>query len=174
MVQWLGNSLQPMDRPVFILLCGLPGVGKTTYSRRAQFDGYVRLSTDDLLLKEMESNGLSYQETFNAHILQAQFEVMERLKVGVKNEDNIILDQLNLNPTARRKKLLRVPPEVYTRVAVALEEDTEVLLKRNKERLDKGMGLPESVLKRYVHTYVPPTISEGFDEIWKGGEIRQA
>lgn len=161
-----------MSRPVFVLLCGLPGVGKTTYSRRAQFDGYVRLSVDELLLKEMESNGLSYQETFNAHILQAQFEVMERLKVGVKNEDNIILDQLNLSPTTRRKKLLRVPPEIYTRVAVSLEEEPEVLLQRNKDRLNKGMGLPESVLKRYIDTYIPPAISEGFDEIWKGGEIR--
>lgn len=161
-----------MNRPTFILLCGLPGVGKTTYSRRAQFDGYVRLSTDDLLLKEMESNGLSYQETFNLHILQAQFEIMERLKVGVKNEDNIILDQLNLNATARRKKLLRVPPEIYNRVAVSLEEEPDVLIARNKERLSKGMGLPESVLKRYIGTYVPPTIKEGFDEIWKGSELR--
>lgn len=159
-------------RPVFILLCGLPGVGKSTYSRRSQFDNFVRLSVDDYLVKAMGEEGISYQESFNSNILQAQFEIVENLKAAVSNGSNIILDQLNLTPTVRRKKLLRVPPEIYTRVAVSFVEPPEVIIDRNKERLRAGMGMPENVLKVYIDTYIPPAIKEGFDEIWSPGEIR--
>jgi tRNA uridine 5-carbamoylmethylation protein Kti12 len=120
----------------------------------------------------MEKEGISYQESFASNILQAQFEIVENLKAAVSGGSNIILDQLNLTPAVRRKKLLRIPPEIYTRIAVSFVEDSEVLVERNRERLKNGMGMPEEVLKIYINTYVPPSVKEGFDEIWSPGEIR--
>lgn len=160
------------SRPLFIMLCGVPGSGKTTYSRRAMFDHFVKLNTDDYLRKKMDEENISYKDSFNNHILQAEFELVENLKAAVKNKSNIIIDQLNLTPVIRRKKLLRVSPETYTRIAVGFRIDKDVILERNRERLSKNMGVPESILESYIEKFLPPEIKEGFDEIWTPEEIR--
>ena len=136
------------------------------------FDHFVKLNTDDYLRKKMDEENISYQDSFNNHILQAEFELIESLKVAVKNESNIIIDQLNLTPTIRRRKLLRVSPEIYTRIAVGFKTDKDVVLERNRERLSKNMGVPESIFESYVEKFSLPEVKEGFDEIWTPEEIR--
>ena len=159
-------------RPMFIMLCGAPGSGKTTYSRKSMFDSYVKLNNDDYLIRMMDKEGITYAESFSAHILQAEFELVENLKAAVRSESNIILDQLNLTAAVRRKKLLRVPPEIYNRVGVGFGIDSSVLIERNNERSKKNMGINENILNMYIERFTPPVIREGFDEIWGRDEIR--
>ncbi len=166
------HTPRPMTRPTFIMLCGVSGSGKTTYSRKSVFDSYVKLNTDDYLMKMMDKEGITYGESFNSYILQAEFELIENLKAAVKSESNIILDQLNLTPAIRRKKLLRVPPEIYNRVAVSFDLDEKTLTERNNERAKKNMEIPDHALQIYIDRFTPPSTKEGFDEIWKKDEIR--
>jgi tRNA uridine 5-carbamoylmethylation protein Kti12 len=123
-------------------------------------------------MKMMDKEGITYAESFNAHILQAEFELVENLKAAVRSESNIILDQLNLTAAVRRKKLLRVPPEIYNRVVVPFPVDESILIERNNERSKKDMGINENILKMYIERFTPPLIKEGFDEIWGKDEIR--
>ena len=123
-------------------------------------------------MKMMDKENITYSESFNAHILQAEFELVENLKAAVRSESNIILDQLNLTPIVRRKKLLRVPPEIYNRVVVPFPVDESILIERNNERSKKDMGINENILKMYIERFTPPLIKEGFDEIWGKDEIR--
>lgn len=157
-------------KPTLIMLCGVPGSGKSTYSRRSAFDSFLRLNNDSYIKMCMSRDNITYQESFNANILQAEFELVEQLKVGLSKEANILLDQMNLTVAGRRKKLLRVPP-TYNKIAVNFSETEETLVERNKKRLAEGMGVPETVLKEYIDKYVKAEVKEGFDEVWTPNDL---
>lgn len=157
-------------KPTLIMLCGVAGSGKSTYSRRSVFDNFLKLNNDDYILECMKRDDITYQESFNTNILQAEFELVENLKAGIVDEANILLDQMNLTATSRRKKLLRIPP-TYNKIAVNFLESEEVLMNRNQERLKQGLGIPESILKVYLGKYSPAEVKEGFDEIWTPNDL---
>jgi tRNA uridine 5-carbamoylmethylation protein Kti12 len=122
-------------------------------------------------MKMAAEENITYGQSFNSHILQAEFELVENLKAALKSESDIILDQLNLTVAVRRKKLLRVPPEVYDRIAVGFDIDDNVIIERNNERAKVDRGIPEPILRTYMERFTMPTIKEGFDEIWGKDDI---
>jgi len=82
--------------PYIVVLCGLPGSGKSTL--RAGFkDAGVHLSTDDLVEEVAKWEGTTYDQVWEREIKRVTQVVNENFRVALKHRDSIIWDQTNLS-----------------------------------------------------------------------------
>ena len=152
------------NQPKVILLCGPPCSGKSTWIKNNNQDNLDVLSTDTFIEEESKKLGKTYSEGFNELIKPAVFKLAEDLELYTKEKKSFIVDQTNVNPKSRRKKLRYC--EGYYKVAVYLEVPLNIILQRNTQR--PGKVVPENVLKSMVETYQRPILEEGFDLIIDG------
>lgn len=152
-----------------IMLCGVPTCGKSTFASDGVrgidgFSSFVILSTDNYIERKALKYGITYNEAFDKHIYEATKSLNESLKVAISFDKNIVWDQTNLTPKVRKKKLNKVP-EHYTKIAVWFDVPLEEAMIRNQKR--PGKVIPEHVLKSMHHSFMPPSLDEGFDDIIK-------
>jgi predicted kinase len=151
------------------MLCGIPTSGKSTYVAHriidsASFD-FTVLSTDLYIENRARDNDITYDEAFNAYIKDAQRRLTFDLERAILGNRDIIWDQTNLTPKARKGKLSLVPAH-YEKVAVWFSVSLEDAMIRNQTR--PGKVIPPVVLKSMFRSFTPPTESEGFDQIIQG------
>jgi len=66
--------------PEVVLMCGLAGSGKTTYSKELETRGYVRLSVDEEVWERFGRFGVDYDASlYEAHSAVARRSLDERL-----------------------------------------------------------------------------------------------
>lgn len=156
--------------PELIMLCGIPCSGKSTWILVGQTEGpdfpddVVILSTDNYIQKEAEKKNATYNQIFDDIIKDATKELELELRWATIKDKNIIWDQTNLTPKARRKKLNKIPSR-YQKIAMWFDIELEEALKRNQKR--PGKVIPETVLRQMHSQFIPPTIDEGFDYVIK-------
>lgn len=150
-------------RPNFIMLIGLPGSGKSTY--REQFDGYVQLSTDDLIEAEAYKQRTTYDKVWASYVDTATKIMNERLITALQRKTSVIFDRTNLTVKARRKVLSQVSKD-YVKTAVYFEIDEVVRQSRMAGRV--GKFIPAAADAQMRAWYVRPTFDEGFDYIIDG------
>ena len=101
------------DTPVFTMLVGLPGTGKSTWItheyQEVPFVDYVPLSTDAEIEKLCASQGITYDQGFKLFIDQAQKIMNEKMADAIKNRHDIVLDQTNLTRKSRARKMAQLP-----------------------------------------------------------------
>lgn len=157
---------------LLIMLCGLPTSGKSTFVSKLLNDpaykNSVVLSTDAYIEQVAQQMNSTYNEVFDDTIDEANHQLELTLIEAKDRGKSIIWDQTNLIPKARKKKLSKIPSS-YARIAIWFDIVLEEALKRNKHR--PGKMIPESVLKRMSHQFVPPSCDEGFDVVIKEGTL---
>lgn len=155
-----------MTSPQLIMLCGIPTCGKSTwavnYLQEVGFEDWVILSTDSFIDNRARENNITYDEAFGEYIKAAQDRMMFDLRAACRGRKNILWDQTNLTPQVRKKKLNQVPVS-YTKTAVWFNLPLAEALERNKHR--EGKFIPEEVLMSMAHSFTPPDVSEGFDNV---------
>jgi predicted kinase len=157
-----------------IMLCGVPTSGKSTYVSQlmAEMSGSTEraggvpiiLSTDSYIERQAKIRGSTYNEMFDELIGEATEDMNRNLRLALRDGRNIVWDQTNLTPKARKRKLAKVPPR-YERIAVWFDISLEEALRRNETR--PGKFIPVEIIKRMHGTFVRPTKAEGFDQIIK-------
>jgi predicted kinase len=155
------------NTPVFTMLIGLPGTGKSTWLSNEYIDipfiDYVPLSTDAEIEKLCAESGITYNQGFNLFIDQAQKIVNRKMSDAIKNRDDIVLDQTNITRKSRARKMAQLPRE-YKKYALffPIPNDAEW-----KKRLSSRPGkcIPQSVLDTMLMNLEMPSIDEGFDEV---------
>ncbi|XP_028397834.1 heterogeneous nuclear ribonucleoprotein U-like [Dendronephthya gigantea] len=173
--------LPPKDRCEceVLMMVGLPSSGKTTW-----LDKYVKdhpekkyniLGTNDILVK-MKVMGLgrkrNYHGRWDALIKQATGILNEMLKVAKHKNRNYILDQTNVYPNARRRKMGNF--QGYHRIAVVMVNENSVLMQRNSEVVRRdGKVVPESAFMEMKSNFTLPVQGESFDEVWYVEENRE-
>lgn len=159
--------MDTLKGPVLTMLCGIPTSGKSTYlANKPQWtsSNYVVLSTDSYIECVAKANNSTYNEMFDQLISKAQEQLNSDLREALKANKNIIWDQTNLTPKARRKKLTLIPAH-YEKHAVWFDISTEEALKRNKCRL--GKVIPARVIIQMAYSFTPPTLTESFTHVIK-------
>lgn len=153
----------------FIMLIGLPGSGKSTYTNaliaKHPEKDYVVLSTDNMIEEKAKAKGKTYSEIFpdiNMNFLTK--EMKSQFREALSEGRNIILDRTNMS-AKKRKEFLDAIPEGYEKIAVVFSIPDNVL----RERLDNraaatGKKIPPMVITTMARSYVAPTRSE-FDRI---------
>lgn len=142
-----------MKPNVLYVLCGLPGSGKTTYSKQLaaktnakhySFDEYSG-SNNPRLSKQAKQQ--MFQDVYNA------------LSGGC----NVILDDLHTRLQWRLNVLSFVNNISCKKVLIVITTQEEECLKRNQQR-ERGV-LPDFVIKELKQKYEVPSLDEGWDEI---------
>ena len=75
------------------MLCGLVGSGKTTYARRLEASGCVRLAIDEWIFERHGRHGVDYNESeYPTHEESARAELDQRLVDLIQQGRDVVLD----------------------------------------------------------------------------------
>lgn len=155
-----------MNDPIFTMLVGLPGSGKSTYAAGMSGD-FTYLSTDALVEARAAELGLTYNDVWPDYIGEATRIVNEDFRAAVKARRDIVWDQTNLSAKKRRRVLSQLPG--VCRVVTVHEGIRQDRLLRRP-----GKTIPAHVDKSMRETFVYPDKDEGFDEINGNPHVRDA
>jgi len=148
--------------PVAVIMCGLPGSGKSTFSKSVPGSRFTYLSTDDFIESAAQWAGKTYDEMFEDNIGPATVYVNEHFRNVVACQGNFIWDQTNLTVKKRRKILSQLPKDYY-KICVLVQTNDDTRAERLAARV--GKTVPPHILKSMQDSFVMPTEEEGFDII---------
>lgn len=148
------------------VLVGVPGSGKSTWIKNQEWaKGIPVVSTDHFIETYAAQQGKTYNEVFDEWMPKAVRLMANQVEICKANNTDIIWDQTSTTIGARRKKL-NMCPEYYKIAVVFQTPDEEELQRRLNSRV--GKAIPENVMRSMKDQLKnePPTLEEGFDEIW--------
>jgi len=145
------------------IISGLPGSGKSFVRNRFGSNGFVHISTDDVIESIAKDRGQYYDDVWSEYIKQAETEVWDFARAAVADKRDIMWDQTNLTPKKRKRILSLVNRNFYTTHAVHVVCDHRVRAARLGSR--RGKTVPRDVLESMERTMVLPTFEEGFDVV---------
>jgi predicted kinase len=84
---------EPPELPTVYMLCGFVGAGKTTYARRLEAEGCVRLSLDEYIFGAHGAHGVDYDEgDYPRYESEARADLDGRLLVLLDDGSDVVLD----------------------------------------------------------------------------------
>lgn len=153
-----------LSRPIYIVLSGLPGSGKTTFVadilNKWRHPKPVIVSTDDYIQAIADAKGSNYSAEFKRLVADAETYAKATRQDALQNRRDIIHDQTNLNAKSRMKRIASVPPE-YLKVCVLVAcKESE-----RQERLSRRFGkfIPPEIDSSMRTSQEPVSEKEGFD-----------
>ena len=134
---------------MIIVLCGLPGSGKTTlsYELSKKYDAKA-YSYDDFL----QSNKGETLKDFYQYLYQQAL------------VENIIIDTINLRVKIRLSLLKSLKDIKKSKILIVMTTPVEECVRRNNKRQRKDC-VTDSMIYYLNNEYEPPTFDEGWDEI---------
>ena len=152
----LGQLPEPVVRPTFIVVSGLPGTGKSYLSSKlAERLGFLILGSDALRKTLFPSPSYSQQES--SHLFQACHLLIERLLAkGV----SIILNATNLSER-HRERLYNIADRMGAKlILVRVEAPHQVVEERLKARQAGANPADESNAGWEVYQRMRPTVQK--------------
>ena len=144
----------------FIMLIGIPGSGKTTYSNELAVKYNAKVISTDRVRQTYV--GIAESEVFPT--------VYRLCSEELKNGSNVILDATHITPKVRKRTFdsLEQFGVTYEKVAYYFDTPVEVCLERVEKRNQdpNELFLPLEVIESYGKNIIPPTKEEGFEEIF--------
>lgn len=156
-------------KPVFTMLVGIPGSGKTFYAENMG-SGAIIHSSNKLRFE------LYGDENDREHNEELFIELHRRIREDLKNGNDVVYDATNVNKK-RRIAFLREMTNITCRkccVVVMTPYERCVELNRLRDRM-----VPELIIRNMLLNWQPPDYSEGWDSIEiyynmdKDGDIRR-
>jgi tRNA uridine 5-carbamoylmethylation protein Kti12 len=162
--------------PLFCVLVGLPGSGKTTLRNKIREDWncehiLVTASTDDYIEVKAKMTGKTYSDVFSETIDEATRFNNETLQKAIAKRDCIIVDQTNLTSKKRRALLASLPKE-YTKVAIVVE--CSEVARQDRLFCRPGKIIPSHIDALMRENFSHPSLDEGFDVVGDGVYWRKA
>ena len=160
--------MQMLDtkRPLYIVLSGLPGSGKTTFVaellNKWRYPKPVIVSTDDYIQSIADAKGSTYSAEFKSLIPDAETYAKATRRYALRDGCSIIHDQTNLNAKSRMKRISGVPPE-YLKVCILVSCDESERQDRLRRRI--GKFIPPEIDASMRTSQGPVSEKEGFDVV---------
>jgi predicted kinase len=153
-------------RPIFLMMVGLPGSGKSTLVDILKGPNDVVLSTDNFIDNYAKNTGRKYNEVFgnkevwSAAELHMGYDLVDAIERG----SDIVWDQTNLYPKTRKAKLAKIPKH-YEKICInVVTPDPDEWERRLRSR--PGKIIPQHVLDSMSKSLVYATPEEGFDVVF--------
>lgn len=138
------------------LMVGLPGSGKSTYTK-TKIDNRTKILSSDAIRKELfgfeedqEHNDLVFDTLYN------------RARTFLIQGKDVLIDATNSSIENRKKALSHFEDLNIRRKAIVIENSIETCIKQDSLRR-RTVG--EKVIREFAESFSYPTRTEGFDEI---------
>lgn len=154
-------------------MCGMAGSGKTTYARRLQAQGHVRLSVDEEIWRRFGAYGIDYEpDRYAAHTEIARRIVRGRLLDLLAEGRDVVVDSSFWQRSRRREYQDLVEQAGGRWRLVYLQADPQLLRARLRTRAgrfdaDAAFPVTDELLERYLRDFEPP-VGEGEEVIVVG------
>ena len=144
-----------MNKPSLIVMCGLPGSGKTTFAKRfAAVSGFQYIGVDDFYRL---MNG---DETRHVNKFEVWMTLFRAIHMAEQDGRNAILDT-NAPTIVDRSQLLDWFPG-FDATLIYIEADSRRCLQNNSMR---RRVIPQEEMERFFKGFQPPSNTE--DRRWK-------
>lgn len=155
-----------------IMMVGLPGAGKTVWANQftaKHKDSRINILGTNTIMDRMKVTGLTRQRNYHGRweqlIEQATNVLNKMFKIAEKQKRNYILDQTNVYPGARAKKMSSF--HGFKRTAAVIVNTNQVLKQRSAKReKEEGKVVPESAVMQMKANFTIPEVGELFDDVW--------
>lgn len=145
-----------------IMMCGIPGSGKSTFCHRYLTD-YAYISRDQIRFSLLNDT-----DDYFAKEKEVMKKFLEKINMCIQWGNDFIIDATHLTKSSRRKILsqLILPPlypinEVY---CIYMKTDLKLALERNSKRTGRKL-VPNDVIKKMYEDLEEPELNEGFEKI---------
>lgn len=148
------------------VMVGVPGSGKSTWIKNQIWAlGLTVVSTDAFVEDYARSVGKTYSEVFDEYMPTAVELMIQQVIRARELGHDIIWDQTSCTPATRLKKI-RMLQDYYKIAVVFKTPPTEELIARLESR--EGKNVPWEIVSSMASNLEadPPSLNEGFDEIW--------
>jgi len=153
-------------KPIYIMMAGLPGSGKSYAAEQIKSTfpeaNWRFLSTDAFIDLCAGLRNETYNAVFHECISDATRNMNDARGRFLSSGKNIIHDQTNLTVKSRAKKLVGIPKE-YTKIAIWCKVDETVRQERLLNR--PGKSIPKHVDMQMRNSEEQPMLSEGFNGV---------
>ncbi|XP_026288603.1 heterogeneous nuclear ribonucleoprotein U-like protein 1 [Frankliniella occidentalis] len=154
-----------------IMMCGLPGCGKTFWSTKHSAENpeklYNILGTNNLIDK-MKVMGLPRKNNYHGRwevLIEKCTKCLQKLlEVAGRRRRNYILDQTNVYPTAVRRKM-RSFDGFKRRAVVIVPADDEFQRRVAKREAEEGKDVPDSAVLEMKANFKVPEVGDIFSEV---------
>lgn len=142
---------------ILIVMCGLPGSGKSTYANYLTESGHFAWVSTDQIRKELygdeniQGNG---KEVFTTAFLLLQTH-------GLANQ-NCVFDATNISQHTRKRVIKECRNYYDLIICKYIDTPLEVCLHRNSQR---ERVVPKEVIIRMYKQFTMPSREEGFDYV---------
>jgi predicted kinase len=154
------------DECNFIMMCGIPGCGKSTLSKElySKF-GYDIISSDSIReelfeykFKELEDvNDIPNDIVFS--------EVQMRIKQDLTYGYSCVMDSTNLSMKKRMGQLSQLTKLKCNKYCILFLIPEQICLENNKNRKNNH-GVNDQVIDKMLRNFTLPDLYEGFDEVF--------
>ena len=128
-----------------ILMCGIPGSGKTTFCRERLFPQYLYISLDRLRTRSAEA---------------------ELFAFALRRRKRCVIDNTNISRQERARYIPAAKKAGARVVTYWFEPDVGACLARNAGRTGRER-VPDIVIRDKSSRFSAPDRTEGFDQIFK-------
>ncbi|MCR2805863.1 AAA family ATPase [Paenibacillus soyae] len=151
-----------------VLMCGIAGSGKTTFSQELEKDGYERLSIDEEVWSAYGRYGIDYPvEKYREYLDEAHKRLLEKLIELIKDKKQVVVDS-SFWSRAERDKYKRLIEDaggkwrlIYLKVH---PDELRKRLKIRSQRFDANAAF--TITEEMLATFL-----NGFEEPKDEGEI---
>jgi predicted kinase len=149
-------------KPEVVLMCGLAGSGKTTYSKRLEAQGYVRLSVDEEIWRRFGRYGVDYPaELYEQHTDTARQAVRDHLLALIAAGRNVVVDSAFWQRSRRREYKELIEGAGARWRLVYLEADPALLRDRLRARAARtdanAFPVSDELFARYLEGFEAPS-----------------
>lgn len=142
-----------------IIMCGMPGSGKTSWRKQFKDKAYV-ISTDDIVEQAALDSGRSYADTWVSMVDDLEA-ILIYQALEAKHHDIVIFDQTNLT-REKRDRIKAIAGDDFRYVIADFSHVKFITLcERNAQRKLKGRDIPHEVMTAMYESKQHPTEEEG-------------
>lgn len=146
-----------MDKPIFTMMCGLPGSGKSYFtSELSKTNGSIVYSSDKI---REELYGDENSQDNNEEVFKV---LHKRIKDSLRNGNSVIYDATNINSKRRRAFVFEMKNINCWKVCAIVATPYEECIENNNNR---DRTVPEEVIRRMYMNWNTPYWFEGWDNI---------
>lgn len=160
--------------PKLIMLCGFPGVGKSTFAREHLTDKGVYISRDEIRMRYLKPG-----DDYFAYERRVWTDFVELIVENLAAGRDVVSDATNMTRKSRRKLLNDIRLWLDGSFEIQcyyFNVPVEVAVERNNKREGRAK-VPESALRKMAATFIPPEYDEDdaisfIFEVNQDGKIR--